>query len=83
MKVAPTAVPSLAATALVLTLGCWLVGLPRMVAATEHYARDLGILTTEQGREAPDFALTDSAGKVHRLSDYRGKVVLLSFGTTW
>ncbi len=32
------------------------------------------------GDEAPDFALSDSAGKVHKLSDFRGKkVVVLEF----
>ena len=28
---------------------------------------------------APDFMLTDLKGKVHRLSDYRGKIVILNF----
>ncbi|MDZ7270622.1 MAG: thioredoxin-dependent thiol peroxidase [candidate division KSB1 bacterium] len=31
------------------------------------------------GDEAPDFALPDQKGVVHRLSDYRGKWVLLYF----
>ena len=36
------------------------------------------------GREkAPNFRLTDSNGNVVRLSDYRGKVVLLNFWATW
>ena len=33
----------------------------------------------EVGQVAPDFALPDAEGKVHRLSDYRGKVVVLYF----
>ncbi len=33
--------------------------------------------------EAPDFMLKDLMGETIRLSDYRGKVVLLNFWTTW
>jgi peroxiredoxin len=32
---------------------------------------------------APDFTLRDDDGKAHRLSDYRGKVVVLMFWATW
>lgn len=32
-----------------------------------------------EGRKAPDFKLPDQDGKVHRLSDYRGKKVALYF----
>jgi peroxiredoxin len=32
---------------------------------------------------APDFNLPDTSGKMHRLSDYRGKVVIINFWTTW
>jgi len=36
------------------------------------------------GRSAPDFSLRDvSTGKEVRLSDYRGKAVLLNFWATW
>ncbi|MHB2153793.1 thioredoxin-dependent thiol peroxidase [Calditrichota bacterium GD2] len=31
------------------------------------------------GSKAPDFELPDSEGKIHRLSDYRGKMVALYF----
>ena len=32
---------------------------------------------------APDFSLKDTDGKLHRLSDYRGKPVIVNFWTTW
>lgn len=35
------------------------------------------------GNPAPEFALKDLDGKMHRLSDFRGKVVLLDFWGTW
>lgn len=34
-------------------------------------------------KPAPEFALPDSAGQVHRISDYRGKLVLLHFWASW
>jgi peroxiredoxin len=33
--------------------------------------------------EAPDFTLPDPAGRPHRLSDYRGKKVLLVTWASW
>lgn len=48
----------------------------------------LGIaLTTIQaatvGKSAPDFALTGNHGAIVRLSDYKGRIVLLDFWATW
>lgn len=40
-----------------------------------------GKLPHEVGGIAPDFALKDTAGKVVKLSDYKGKVVLVHFWT--
>jgi len=36
-----------------------------------------------QGTSAAEFKLTDLQGGTHRLSQYRGKVVLLNFWATW
>jgi peroxiredoxin len=35
------------------------------------------------GFPAPDFSLRDLAGRTHRLSDFRGKVVFLNLWATW
>ena len=35
------------------------------------------------GKQAPDFTVTDLAGKQHKLSDFRGKNVMLVFWATW
>jgi peroxiredoxin len=37
----------------------------------------------EKRKPAPDFQLKDSNGQMFRLSDYKGKVVLLNFWATW
>jgi len=35
------------------------------------------------GRQAPDFTLPDITGRQHKLSDYRGKNVVIVFWATW
>ena len=49
-----------------------------------RYARAWGpIYKSWYGKTAPDFTLTDITGKQHKLSDYRGKDVMIIFWATW
>lgn len=43
----------------------------------------LNSITSSNTRQAPDFILQDLNGKARSLKDFRGKVVLLNFTTTW
>jgi len=61
--------------------------------SVEHYGRTLTLKplterlperpSLEVGQPAPDFSFLDFEGKKRRLSDYRGRVVLLDFWGTW
>jgi cytochrome c biogenesis protein CcmG/thiol:disulfide interchange protein DsbE len=42
-----------------------------------------GVLVLENGREAPDFAIETFDGGDWRLSDQRGKIVVLNFWASW
>jgi len=56
----------------------------RSLADIVASARGWGPVSTKwYGKEAPDFTLKDLDGKEHRLSDYRGKNVMLVFWATW
>ncbi len=50
-------------------------------ASTSKPAKPLTRLPHPQ--QAPDFALPDMDGRVHRLSDYRGRPVIVNFWATW
>jgi peroxiredoxin len=53
------------------------------IVMREHEAKDYKRLELEMGKEFPDFAFTDFAGKKRRFSEYRGKYVLLDIWGFW
>lgn len=54
-----------------------------MVAVPLVHGADAAPPAQSKKMAAPDFTLQDLSGKTWRLSDQRGKVVLLDFTTTW
>lgn len=42
-----------------------------------------GLSATALGKKAPDLSMTDTDGKTFRLSDYKGKVLVLDFWYVW
>ncbi|HZC35714.1 MAG TPA: thioredoxin family protein [Chthoniobacterales bacterium] len=43
------------------------------------FSGGISFAEVQVGKEAPDFALTDTNGKTHHLSDYKGKYVVLEW----
>lgn len=60
--------------------------MPRKVFTEEETkpkAPEARVELLKVGATAPDFKATDAAGKEVKISDYRGKVVILDFWATW
>lgn len=70
-------------TILIIIFGIWTAF---ALGEAAYAAADLpsaGIYKFTEKRSAPGFALGDVAGKQVKLQDYRDKIVLLLFWTTW
>jgi peroxiredoxin len=61
-----------------------IAGIAAYLASCSFYEAEWPAVKEEKDRKkAPEFALKDANGEVAKLSDYRGKVVLLNFWATW
>lgn len=69
---------------LLITFGIWIIFAFRSLPdAAEDPMSAFGVVKFNQGIIAPRFKAEDLYGKLVRLDDFRGKVVLLNFWTTW
>jgi peroxiredoxin len=53
------------------------------IVMREHPASDYKRVELTMGSEVPDFTFTDFDGKKHKLSDYRGKYIMVDFWAMW
>lgn len=54
-----------------------------LVAAAAYAAGRTGLTRYDQPEPAPEFSLPDLQGQTHRLSDYRGQVLVVKFWATY
>jgi cytochrome c biogenesis protein CcmG/thiol:disulfide interchange protein DsbE len=66
-----------------LRIAATLLTLTALATAADQPGIRAALVPQIQRQPAADFALTDASGKTAKLTDYRGKVVLLDFWATW
>jgi len=54
-----------------------------LLGSCANQAKSTQVHASSNRKPAPEFTLTDSSGAQVKLSDYKGKVVLLNFWATW
>jgi peroxiredoxin len=54
-----------------------------LLGSCANQAKSSQVHATSNRKPAPEFSLTDASGAKVKLSDYKGKVVLLNFWATW
>ena len=60
-----------------------LLGLVAIYLRVDGHSMPLAMLMPTRDAPAPDLTWFDASGRVHRLADLRGKVVLVNFWATW
>ncbi len=63
--------------------GCTANGTPTGGKLDHKLAREMQVIEFKTPVPAPDFILQSLAGKEVSLTDYRGKILLLNFSTSW
>jgi len=79
MPLRPSRSATLLAAMLLSLAGC----ASKPAASAQQAEGEVTVKEPGKRNKAPDFELKDSTGKPIRLSDYKGKVVLLNFWATW
>ncbi len=67
----------------IIFIAIYIVLIPSFIWAQSEFSANLGIVEPRTIKQAPDFALQTLDGQTVKLSDFKGKPVLLNFWATW